>query len=530
MKYMKNMIFLAISMFILAGCSDYLTEEHKTNVTITELFTTSEGIQKATIGLYDVERSGFSKLAGTGSWWDGWDFLHIVGSTDIALNTGEGGYRNYRLQDIAYGGGAATIWWRYQYNLIGKSNEIIFYGEKLVDANPELAKSIAVAKYFRAHAYFWLLRKYDRIWLNTTPTTPENVDDDREYTPAKPEDVYKLINDDLDYVIQHLAGASKDGGMVTDVLARHIKADVAMWEGKYNIAVQQVQEIEKNTAYALEDLDRLFSTGDLNHREALYIWRSAKIAGTNHNTITNRMQSHFIPLYDKVCGERSFLNGGWGWGWCYPNTYYFNLYDQDVDERFMKLCKMKYYVTKVVEGMPAGTKVGDPVEITEENKSIYYQAFHPTTTKFVDTWTVASPADGWSFKDFMVYRLAQTYLFAAESYMRLGDNENAKKYYNKTWMRAGNPEFTGTVTEQMIMDEQARELGFEGHRWFFLKRIGKLISQVRAYAGDDNPYTSQNLKSARTNIQDFMVRWPLPDTELVKMNKATFPQNEGYNP
>ncbi len=246
--------------------------------------------------------------------------------------------------------------------------------------------------------------------------------------------------------------------------------------------------------------------------------------------MTNRMQSHFIPWYDKVCGERSFTNGGWGWGWMYPNDYLFSLFDKANDKRYKQYFKTEYIVTKVVPGMPAGTKEGDTVKVTEDNKSLYYTAFHPTTTKFVDVWTVSSPDDGWSYKDFLVYRLSQTYLFAAEAYMRKGDNGNALKYYNKTWTRAGNTAFTGTVTEQLIMDEQARELGLEGHRWFFLKRIGKLLSQVRAHAGEPNPYTGENYLLPRTNIKDHNVRWPIPNGELNIMGKQNFPQNPGYNP
>lgn len=527
---MKKYYFLIIAVILLTNsCTDWLVEESETNVTVVDLYSTPEGIQKATTALYEIERGGFWSL-NTPNWYACDEFLALIEETDLTVNTRLGGYGNYRLIDMQTGAGIATNWWNYQYNLIGKANEIIYYGEKLVESHPELKKSIAVAKYFRAHAYFWLFRKYDRIWLNTTPTTPDNVNEERIYKPANEDDIYKQINEDLEYAIQNLSGEPKDAGNVTDILARHIKADVAMWQKNYDEAIKQVQEIEKNTDYGLEDLDRLFTGGDLNHKEALYIWRSARIGGTDYNTLTNRMQSHFIPWYDKVCGERSFENGGWGWGWCYPNDYYFSLFDQNTDLRFKKLCQMHYIVTKVVEGMPAGTQVGDTVKVTEENKSLYYEAFHPTTKKFIDTWTVASPDDGWSFKDFMVYRLAETYLFAAEAYMRKGDNTNALKYYNKTWMRAGNPEFKGIVTEDMIMDEQARELGHEGHRWFFLKRIGKLLSQVRNHAGEENHYTSTDFTSARTNIQDFMVRWPLPDTELIKMGKENFPQNPGYNP
>lgn len=524
---MKNLIItftISLSIFI-SACSKNLTEKSETNLTTVQLYSTPTGLQKAMIGLYVLEQRG----PRDGAWWDGAELLSVIGGTDITvMNGGPGnGYRIYDKIEMQNGDGVASTIWKYHYSIIGKANEIIFYGEKLTETYPEVKSIVAEAKYFRAHSYFWLFKKYDRIWLNTEPTTPENVNSARDYRPATPEEVYELVNSDLDYAIENLDQTVRDPGRITLALARHIKADVAMWEQNWNEAIEQCEGIFSNPGYSLVSLDRLFTGANLDHSESLYILRSAK---GGYDVSSNRMQSHFIPWYDKVCGERSFINGGWGWGWLYPNQYLFSLYNRETDDRYRKFYKTEYVVTKVVPGMPAGTKVGDTVKVTEENKSLYYTAFHPTTTKFVDKWTVSSPDDGWSYKDFMVYRLAQTYLFAAESYMRKGDNDNALKYYNKTWTRAGNTAFTGTLTEQMIMDEQARELGLEGHRWFFLKRIGKLISQVKLYAGEENPYTAENYLLPRTNIQDFNVRWPIPNAELNNMGKTNFPQNPGYNP
>ncbi len=135
--------------------------------------------------------------------------------------------------------------------MIGKANEIIFYGEKMADAHPEVRHTIAEARYFRAHSYFWLYRKYERIWLNTEPTTPENVNQARDYRPAKAEDIYALVNADLDYTIQHISRTARDPGKVTETLARHIKADVALWQQNWDEAIKQAEEIFKRTDYSL---------------------------------------------------------------------------------------------------------------------------------------------------------------------------------------------------------------------------------------------------------------------------------------
>lgn len=95
-------------------------------------------------------------------------------------------------------------------------------------------------------------------------------------------------------------------------------------------------------------------------------------------------------------------------------------------------------------------------------------------------------------------------------------------------MRAGNQEFTGTVTLQNVIDEQARELALEGQRWYFLKRLDILIDQVKKYAGDPRISTSI---VGRVNLpkNPHFVRWPIPENEVINMGPENFPQNEGYN-
>ena len=63
---------------------------------------------------------------------------------------------------------------------------------------------------------------------------------------------------------------------------------------------------------------------------------------------------------------------------------------------------------------------------------------------------------------------------AAEAYMRRdgGMSTDALRCYNKTWERAGNDKFAGPLTQDILLDEYARELNFEGVRWPLLKRLG----------------------------------------------------------
>jgi hypothetical protein len=129
-----------------------------------------------------------------------------------------------------------------------------------------------------------------------------------------------------------------------------------------------------------------------------------------------------------------------------------------------------------------------------------------------------------SYRDKILYRLAETLLLGAEAHWRIGGSTDVKalEYINKIRTRAGLPNVT-TVDLKTIMDEDARELSFEGKRWFFLKRIGKLVEQYNAYhyfGGTLGAFTK------KSPMDDHHTRWPIPKSQLDIM--ITFPQNPGY--
>jgi hypothetical protein len=72
------------------------------------------------------------------------------------------------------------------------------------------------------------------------------------------------------------------------------------------------------------------------------------------------------------------------------------------------------------------------------------------------------------------------------------------------------------VTLDFILDERARELIGEGHRWMDLTRTNKLVERVRLY----NP-------QAAGNIQDFHTVRPIPQNQIDR-TQGGYPQNPGY--
>lgn len=101
--------------------------------------------------------------------------------------------------------------------------------------------------------------------------------------------------------------------------------------------------------------------------------------------------------------------------------------------------------------------------------------------------------------DMMIMRTAEIYLIAAEACQQLGDVASAAKYLEPLRIRATRPGATtpalGTVTEDVIFDEYAREMAGELNRWALLKRhhafetrLAKYNKRAAAFFNPDRHY------------------------------------------
>lgn len=529
---MKKLILFSVLLVLFSSCEEFLTEKIYTQITTDYIISTPEGMADAVTVMYTRERD----LVRSSPEPETNMYSSLTRGTDISTTrsgTGVDQYgRYFNFTSVAPG---LANYWRHFYKLIGYANLVINASANVDMTNPIAIQAVAEAKAFRAHSYFHLIRRFDNIYLTTRTVTPENINDSVVYQPANPDDVYKLIREDLDYAIENLSVTTKEPGRFTKGAVRHIRAQVAMWDKDWDEAIEQCEAIFASGIYSLLPLNKIFEGADLNHSEAILVQQWAKTVPGSFDGGTyfagHRMHAHFMAQYHNIAGlTRSFDNGAYAWGRIYPNPYLFSLYDKKLDKRYTEFYKHHWFYDDPAR-KPANVNLGDTVKTT--SPSVYYLSLHPSVRKFMDRWTV-TPDESNSYKDIIIYRLAETYIMAAESYLMKfgGDHAKTKEYYNKTWMRAGNPQEMRTITLEMIIEEHARELAFEGARWPFLKRLGILVERVQKYGGEfsrfPNGTVAVNDTTVRKNIRDFHVRWPIPQAELDQMG-STFPQNEGYN-
>ena len=520
---MKRFIYILSIIAMLSSCTEFLTEENTTKYSVEYVYGTPEGLELAVDALYARYRE---------YWAEGECVTPcaLIRATDIVTsNGGTGNYFGiYDPNNLRASAGPVLNMWRTMYSIIGNANAIIAAAEEMEDG--DFLETVAQARCFRAQSYLTLIRTFDRIWLNTEPTVPDNINDKRRYFAADQKDVFDLIYSDLEYAIANLDWTSSQPGRFNQATARHILAKSALWIKDYQTALAQVDTIDRSGHYSLQPLDKVFFDADLNHSESLMTMQWSSNVGGNLSTTTPKghgLAALFVGLYRQEIGGTAeeactYDNWGYTYGRCLANPYLLSLYDQNKDGRYSTWYVHKYLNTS--SRTINGAKPGEYLPSYKGGELV--RNLMPGCLKYADIWT-REPFEAKSFKDVILYRLGETYVMGAEAALMLGDQTKAKYYFNKTWERAGNDKFTGALTIKDIIDEQARECSFEGERWYFLKRMGILIDQVKNFAG--NPEYAPSILG-RTNLpaNPHMVRWPIPETEIINMGAENFPQNPGY--
>lgn len=513
---------LAISTLLTACTETWLEEERFDKVDTANLYNTEDGLKSALNGLYSIARRYFRFKDGdtegnalqNGAYW-------FYCAHDLAQ------VRTYNEEQIYRGGmrpdALPTGNWNRPYMMIDRASAIIENTPKVNMTDSERHRIIAEARTMRAWAYMRLWTVYDNILLDTIPTTPENVFDAIEFKPATKEQVMEVMYRDLDYAIKHLQWRTTPG-IASQGLARQLKAEVAMWNEDYAEAAAQCDAIIESGMHRLVDINQLFGD-DLNHDETLFAFQFNELAGGAYN-LSGGDGHHLAACFQARFYEIPFSGlsvspiieaanyGGNCYGWTYPNSYLRSLYDEANDKRFSAF----FYPDVLYGNNPASEYYQKPVPGNPPYSNTLRQyAF--SLKKYLDT--DKRPNTALSYKPIIMYRLAQTYITGAEAHWRMGNNAKAIEYINKVRQRAGIADIT-SVDLQTIMDEHARELCFEGNRWFFLKRIGKLREQVNKYL----MFGSNRKSLTHMTMKDYQVRWPIPQVQINAM--GTFPQNTGY--
>jgi hypothetical protein len=483
--------------------------------------------------------------------------------TDLYATGADGSFKGFHFYDSQLNSFVSILQtiWDELYRGINVCNAVIGRAPTtagVADATKKLR--VAEMKFLRAHYYFILLQQFGPLDLRLT----ETLGPTKQTSRAPEADVYKAIIADLEAAIPDLEAKMRaaDYGRATRPAAEHLLSRVYLTRASsaskaaddYAKAAQYATNVINNYGFKLlPDFASVFlqGSGEIND-EVVFAVQYTSDPLTNGNG--NSLHLYFGMQYDVQPGMVRDIANGRPFKRLRPTAYTVNTVfaDRVNDSRYKKTFKDTWlsnnpgtFNTSFDQSKAKVTfKAGDTtiyipgVEWTLAQRaakpyqvltpSLYTEALFPTLQKFLDplrpdrTYTAGS-------RDYLAFRLADTYLMLAEALIQQGKAADAATALNAVRRRAAWPGketamliTPAQATMDFLMEERGRELLGEQTRWLDLKRWGKLVERVKLY----NP-------QAAANIKDIHNLRPIPQTQVDRTEKnadgsSGFPQNPGY--
>ncbi len=545
MHIFKRYLLIAVAPALLLfseGCTDFLEEELISDVSAASYYTTPKGFEDAVKAAYTPLKDFYGRERGMS--------LTCFG-TDEFTNGADGSFKSVNFYDQGLNATMSIIRevWFSHYGAINQCNAAINRSSK-IEGLDEATKNTRLAeiRFLRALYYFNATNLWGDVHFQLEET--EGVVTEANRTPVK-DIMAQGIIPDLEFAISNLPVTQKDYGRATKPAAEFMLAKVLMTRAYTSYAegsdAQRAFDLMKgvinNYSFKLlTDYAKVFDQDNELHSEV--VWSIQNTADQILNAPDgNNSHLYYLMEYDILPGMTRDIANGRPWKRFRPTNWMLEQWDRTKDSRYDKGFKHAFIsnradnIPKDANGNPKFT-VGDTavfiphVEWSSERvaasrylvvlPSQYDEKRFPTVGKFLDPKRPDRQATAGS-RDWMLMRLADAYLIAAEAAVKMGKMQDAADMINVIRRRAAWPgkekdmEITAAdMTLDYVLDERARELFGEMHRWFDLTRTGKLVERVKKY----NPQASA--------IQDHHVLRPIPQEQLDRANDGTYAQNPGY--
>jgi hypothetical protein len=555
---MKKIIFTGFTLLFLSSCSDYLDEVNKTDVLADELYATESGFKNLVNATYSTLRDVYSAP---------WMFMSGTDMYVDGRNAGPTGLTTYKT--LSSSEAEVADFYRTCYDAIQLCNVGIHYSDKTEPVSTVPAHTGEI-KFLRAYYYFLLVQSFGGVPLVTEAiTTPQT-----EFQRTSAEEIYTFIISELNEALG-LVEESPEFGHVSKRAVRHYLAKVHLTRAyesfastdDFTKAAQLADEAINGYDLSSISFHDLFWPGNEQNAEVLFSIQYDAASLDLDKSIPGSIQASYFGPYHGGEG----LKNGYPWRSynLIPSAYVHELFNEN-DLRwqgsFMTVIYERYYdfydvadksSLKILRYFPHAWEVadtaawraadpvnradtdiipyevisgpGEPIVNRWEQPIQYFDNTLPDVRKFDDPRPGVF-GQGTSARDIFLARLSETYLIAAEAYFQAGNAQLAMDRLNAVKARAeatpGSLVLTSPdqVTLEEILDERARELIGEFHRWFDLKRTGTLVERVMKYNKD-----VRNIPDPFKGVdgQNKILR-PIPQEALNLNANKDFPQNPGY--
>lgn len=536
-----------------AGCNDYLEEVNQSDVVADEFYTTEEGYESLVNATYASLRNVYGE--------EPWIFsagtdLYVEGRNQQPEGISE--YRNLGPSEPA-----VEEFYTNVYAAIQRTNTALYYND-LTEETPVLDERRGEVKFLRAFYYFLLVQQFGDVAL-----VDERINDaitEFERTPAQ--EVYAFIVSEMEEAHALVPDAPEEPGRVGKAAVEHFLAKVHLTRGYESYAAPD--DFTKAAQYAdaaiargalVGSFEELFFPGNENNSEVLFSiqYSSTSILDPRDD---GHMQNLFFGPY--LGGEGAVQGYPYRSNTLVPNMFLFDAfseYDARFETTFMTEVYERYYdyydkngelsdlnvatyfAPRWAVADTAAWRAADPENRATTRIRPYPEGWEagansldgtsPGIRKFDDPGSAFSN-NGSSTRDIYLARLGETYLIAAEAYLQLNQPELAADRINEVRLRAAKAgaeeemRITGAAVDiDFILDERARELAGEYHRWFDLKRTGKLIERTALYNRDIKAWFDSGINPFQGIDGNNKILRPIPQRAL-DLNEADLQQNPGY--
>lgn len=512
LKYIKRIVLALMVALALASCEQFLITEPNDKIYLNDNFSNTYDIDNAARGMYDGLQACVEKM-----------FVWAEVRSDLVWPGTGANWEIQELNDLNVSSTNSFTDWSEFYDVINRANYIIKYASKVEELDHNFTEEdteqfVAEAINVRSLCYFWLVRTfgdvplilepYDENHLETKMDTVVNADGTTEVVelpvyyvdPTYSETILDTLESQLERVegIERLYSNefSDDNNLNPTIYSSRFKAitnlvlqaDIKLWRHKFEEAYDL-----SSRAFAFNPA--LYNIGDESGAPVCfsgsnYVQRWIDIF-TGNGSLTP--ETIFEIRFQTATPDLNILQNYTAFDPADGGSYLVRPSQKAIDY----WQNDEYYFPKnqidtcdIFRGYNAS--------FAGEYDTLNQEWINPYIFKYLVDGT-----DGFSRSSFesdcnwIIYRMADVLCIRSEAYNRMGEYAKAIYMLQGTWDR-NNIEVMGLRSrvllkpylastdvkpndpyemEGIILEERAKELAFEGKRWFDMVRIAQRKGQ-----------------------------------------------------
>ncbi len=459
---------------LISGCKKFL-DRKPLGATVDDLQVGA--LDGQVLGLYGAIRNSKSEpFCGDGFQNIPWVAMNGLRSDDAEIVADPGAsawhqtYDNFQYTKDDWGAG---VYWNKHYVFIGLCNDALDLAAKGNYTDPASQVNIAEAKFFRALAYFDMVRTFGDV-----PKIDFKINNpsDGNIVKSTAADIYTLIDADLTAASQSLPATwpAKFEGRLTSGAARTLQAKALLYRQQWGQALTLCNQVIASGQYSLyPQYWKIFKKEGELCSESIFEIQASKTAGDG-------------DIYWSRLGQCQGIRGGsgsWdlGWGWNTPTATLVNSYEGGDARKDGTIL----YSNQSDGGPNSG---GYGLTLPNLTNALYwnkkmYNNFNDYLASGLGTPNNEAQ-NTWINQ--RVLRYADVLLMAAEAANELGGSANqtaAVNHVNTVRTRAGLPNISFVSQAQLrdvIKKERRTEFAMEYERFFDLVRWGDALGALGA--------------------------------------------------